>query len=75
MMRLQPLPGEFRSSASALLVVAVFSNPAHIYVCPSAEKRLKQLEWMLGANLNIQLDLGVPSFCNSDDEGVVAMDF
>lgn len=60
-------------SAGRLLAEAFYSNPAHVYLCPSAQIRHRQLEWLLTQNLRVQ-----PlsrSFCLVDGAAVSAMGF
>ncbi len=74
-MQPRPLPENFFSSASGLLADSFYLNPAHIYICPVAAMRHKQLKWMLGANLRLQIGLGVSTFCKTDDRGLAAMGY
>ncbi len=62
------------ASAAKLLADAFFTNPAHIYICPDSDTRSSRLEWLLGANLRLQLDLR-ESFCLADGSVVHAMGF
>ena len=61
-------------SASELLAMSFYDNPAHIYICPNDEKRLSTLRWLLGSNLKLQKDLS-KSFCLSEQGKVQAMGF
>jgi GNAT superfamily N-acetyltransferase len=62
-------------SAADLLAEAFFDNPAHVYFCPDPKRRSAQLKWLLGANLRLQLDLGLHSFCLVQDTMIDAMGF
>jgi GNAT superfamily N-acetyltransferase len=42
--------------AASLITAAFFDNPAHIYIFPESRNRLKALQWMLGANLKLNLN-------------------
>lgn len=63
------------SSAALLAAKAYFDNPAHIYLCPKEGTRLKQLTWLLGVNLKMQLNYGAESFCYPEQGEVQAMAF
>jgi GNAT superfamily N-acetyltransferase len=41
--------------AANFIATAFFDNPAHIYIFPNSHHRLKALQWMLGANLKLNL--------------------
>lgn len=70
----RPLTAALLPSAARLLARAFFSNPAHVYVCPDARRRMAQLECLLGENLRMQPDLR-ESFCLAQDSSVAAMGF
>lgn len=41
-------------SAGRLLPKAFYANPAHVYLCPNAQLRRHQLEWLPTQNLRVQ---------------------
>ncbi|MGL6341508.1 MAG: GNAT family N-acetyltransferase [Waterburya sp.] len=41
--------------AASFIATAFFDNPAHIYIFPNSHHRFKALQWMLGANLKLNL--------------------
>jgi ribosomal protein S18 acetylase RimI-like enzyme len=41
--------------AANFIAAAFFDNPAHIYIFPESHNRFKALQWMLGANLKLNL--------------------
>jgi ribosomal protein S18 acetylase RimI-like enzyme len=41
--------------AASFIATAFFDNPAHIYIFPESRNRFKALQWMLGANLKLNL--------------------
>lgn len=69
------IKSNLQQSAAQLAAVSYFDNPAHIYMCPDERKRLRQLEWLLGLNLKMQLKYGAESFCYSEKGMVKAMGF
>ena len=71
----QLITPDLQHSAARLAAASYFDNPAHIYLCPDEGKRLHQLEWLLGVNLNMQLRYGAKSFCYPKNGQVVAMGF
>lgn len=73
--RTEPIRKQHYQSASKLLADAFYDNPAHEYICPDSSKRISQLNWLLGANLNLQLQNGVESFCVTNNENVTAMGY
>jgi GNAT superfamily N-acetyltransferase len=70
----RPLTPDLFPSAASLLAEAFFTNPPHVYICPNDATRYANLEWLLGANLRLQPDLGT-SFCVVEDGKVNAMGF
>lgn len=64
-----------QASARKLIAAAYYDNPAHIYMCPNDDKRIAQMEWLLGLNLKLQLKLGAESFCIPENGEVKAMGF
>jgi ribosomal protein S18 acetylase RimI-like enzyme len=74
-MIINPLLPENYPSASKLIATAYYDNPAHIYMFPNAEKRLEDMEWLLGSNLKLQLEHGARSFCILENDIVQAMGF
>jgi len=66
---------ELQLSAARLAAAAYYDNPAHIYMCPDDSARLKQMEWLLGLNLKLQLKYGAESFCYPENGVVKAMGF
>ena len=71
----QKITPELHSSAAKLIAAAYYDNPAHIYMCPDDNKRIQQMEWLLGLNLNLQLKYGAESFCYPENGVVKAMGF
>lgn len=71
----QPLSPELLTSAARLLARAFHDNPAHTHICPNEEKRSRQLTWLLGANLKMQLEQGAKSFCINQNGKVQAMGY
>jgi hypothetical protein len=72
-MNINTLQPKHYLSASQLIATAYFDNPAHIYMFPNAEKRLENMEWLLGENLKLQLEQGAKSFCLIENGTVQAM--
>ena len=70
----RPITSDLVPSAARLLADAFFTNPAHTYIFPDADRRFSQLEWLLGSNLKLQPDLRA-SFCLVEREAVQAMGF
>ena len=66
---------ELFPSATRLIAAAYYDNPAHIYMCPDDTTRLKQMEWLLGLNLKLQLKHGAQSFCYPENGEIKAMGF
>ena len=66
---------ELQPSAARLAAAAYYDNPAHIYMCPDDKARLKQMEWLLGLNLKLQLKYGAESFCYPENGEIKAMGF
>lgn len=73
--RTETLKKQHYHSASKLLAHAFYDNPAHEFICPNAHKRLDQLKWLLGANLNLQMKNGAESFSLIDGQKVVGMGY
>ncbi|MFT5442137.1 MAG: hypothetical protein ACI8W3_001179, partial [Myxococcota bacterium] len=66
-------PGDI-TSAATLLAEAFFTNPAHVYMCPDVESRMKKIEWILATNLRLQASFE-HSFCLAPKGRVTAMGF
>lgn len=66
-------PGDI-PSAARLLAEAFFTNPAHVYMCPDTETRMKKIEWLLATNLRLQPGFE-HSFCVAPEGRVTAMGF
>ncbi len=71
----QPIEEEHYTSGASLLAKAFYDNPAHQYFCPNPDKRVAQLTWLLGANLNLQLSHGAKSFCLVERNNIQAMGY
>ncbi|MEM1123531.1 MAG: GNAT family N-acetyltransferase [Bacteroidota bacterium] len=62
-------------SASKLLAECFHDNPAHQYFCRNPMAIKKELAWLLGLNLKLQLAHGADSFCLTEDDTTKAMGF